>query len=128
MSEKKFSYNENKMTKLLTEVSNISEFSRISGITRTNYYKILETSKNIGIETLEKLSQYFNKPISYFFDEETTPNQEYQNKIEELEKEIRALRKENENLLERLKDKEEIICLLKGDHSKNADEDQSIAM
>lgn len=105
------------------------------GISRSTFFEMMNGIGSPRVENLEKVANYFNKPISYFFDEENFNNQEYQNKIDELEKEIRALRKENEILIERIKDKEAIIkkndkilSLIEKENSKNADEDQSIAM
>lgn len=134
--------NSKKLLELYNKSSNKSKIAGEIGISRVTLNDMTKENANPTIDKLEKVARYFGVPIGYFFDEENIIDQNSQNKIKELEeelhalrkkvkeydKEIIALRKENELLFDKLKDKEKIISLLEGEKSKNADEDQSIAM
>lgn len=79
------------------------------GMSRSTFFEMMNGIGSPRVENLEKVAKYFNKPISYFFDEEIIPNQDQENKIKELEEELHALRKKVEEYEKEIKLKDEIL-------------------
>ncbi len=125
--------NTEKIKDLLDKGDKIAVTAKKIGVNRSYLYDIRNGKTNIGSDLLQKLADYFEVPVGYFFDEENLVDDNSKDKIMELEYEIRALRKEIEFLNKEIefqkklnKKNEEIISLLKTELTpKNVDEDHS---
>lgn len=85
---------------------NQNDFAKLLDIS-TNTYQNLVKSRDFRAKTLEIISEKFNVPISYLFDEELKIANELSEPVETY-----GLKKENQLLKNRVKDLEKIIELL----------------
>lgn len=87
--------------KLLSENFHSNEhFYKKIDLTRVGYNRMID-NKSMKVETLEKIAQYFEKPIAFFFNEVTNERVEDEDKrllIDFLKKENAELKKEIERL------------------------------
>ena len=115
--------------KVLSEKKSIAlkDIAYKIGVTEAGFHKML-TNKTMKIETLEKISEILEVPVSYFFDEGTLSIVQtgsvsncvngvnhgtvHFSSIKEAEKEVEYLKKENEHLKNQLKDKDKLISYL----------------
>ena len=76
--------------------------ARKMGTTYQSLYNIINKGSVCKVDLLERIAQFYNKPVGYFFDEDVVPNSE----------ELIKLRTENDLLRELVglrKKKEEVV-------------------
>jgi transcriptional regulator with XRE-family HTH domain len=83
--------NYEKLLDLLNDGETIALKSKITGLPRPYFYKIMSGKYNITVRNLEKIADYFNIKMSYFFDEQC--NMTPETKIIILEKELEYMNK-----------------------------------
>ncbi len=126
----------NNLAKLLKNKS-ITQINLSNGInvSKTTINNWLNYRSKIDAVSLKKISDFLNVPVSYFFDESPAPVDNNQNtnttisqvtngngnspKVIIQANEIKSLKREIELLQDQLKEKDEIIRLLKELNSKN---------
>ena len=70
-----YKLNKKKLQELFCGHENPAKLSEKLGINRSYSYKFRDGDFNsVGSEILEKIANHFNKPVSYFFDEEPSSN------------------------------------------------------
>jgi transcriptional regulator with XRE-family HTH domain len=112
------------------------ELANLINMSKTNINQILKGRTDTKISTLIKIAESLNVPVSYFFDESPAPVENSHNntnttisqvtngngnspKVIIQANEIKSLKREIELLQDQLKEKDEIIRLLKELNSKN---------
>jgi len=102
--------NVEKLKKLYDNLPKKGEFSEKLGINYSYIKKIVSGENNPSVKTLEKIAEYFNVPVSYFFDEEPQITDE---KIKEIIKENEYLKQVNEIREKQVEQMQQTIDLLK---------------
>ena len=90
--------NYEKLLDLLNDGETLTKKSKITGLSREYFYRIINRKCNITVRNLEKIADYFAVKMGYFFDE--PDEKELENKVIILEKDL-----ENVNSLLIEKDK-----------------------
>ena len=102
--------NKEKLKRIIEKPGNINEFSEKIGINRSYFYQFRKLESDITVSILEKIAEYFNVPVSYFFDEEPQITDE---KIKEIIKENDYLKQVNEIREKQVEQMQQTIDLLK---------------
>lgn len=101
--------NKEKLKKIIEKPDNINEFSEKIGINRSYFYQFRKLESDITVSILEKIAEYFNVPVSYFFDEEPQITDE---KVKEIIKENEYLKQVNEIREKQVEQMQQTIDLL----------------
>ncbi len=91
---KKNELNYKKILECYKKVPDKNVFLSNIGYERGNFLKILNKKKNITVSTLIKIINEFDKPITYFFDEDNVIDTISMEKISGLEQENHELKRE----------------------------------
>ncbi|MDR2970342.1 MAG: helix-turn-helix domain-containing protein [Bacteroidales bacterium] len=83
--------NYDKLIDLLNDGETIAIKAKITGISRSYFYQIINRRCNMTVSNLEKIASYFNVKMSYFFDEQYNMTPEM--KVVILEKELEYVNK-----------------------------------
>jgi len=120
-----------KLKKLYDNLPKKGDFSEKTGINYSYIKKIISGKNNPSVKTLEKIADYFQVPVSYFFDEEESSKCSYTDEqINATIAENKMLHERVDELKDRVKEQSKTISILsdiieRGGREKRQDEEFS---